>query len=153
MNSDHWESVYRRSIRDIQSPALLDRKILDSAKAIKPLRPARPKRNRLLLGVAPGFGAIAIAIALLQPAQYIGAAPGLADPQGSDAEGGLDRYRPKASPAEIRTDRWHSLRTEVDAGNYMALCAHWRRTQRSSGGKTLPADLMSKARRHCRILP
>ncbi|MCK7597594.1 hypothetical protein M0G74_09980 [Microbulbifer sp. CAU 1566] len=151
MNSNHWESSYRRAAGRIHSPKPLDEKVLSGLKGIKPIKPSAAPGNRLLSKVASGFSAVALAIVLLHPAQYIGAAPGQLTPQ--DKASGLDRYRPKPSLITPKTDAWHGLRTEVEAGNYIELCAQWRRVQRSSGSEQLPADLTAKARQHCRILP
>ncbi|WP_066963449.1 hypothetical protein [Microbulbifer sp. Q7] len=153
MNRKCWESFYHHDSGQLQVPASLDEKLLSSARAIKPRRPVNSTSSRLLSKAASGFGAIAIAIVLLHPAQYIGATPGQIGHQNNSRELGLERYRTKPGNQAARQDTWHALRTEVKAGNYMELCAQWRRQQRSAGDNTLPADLASKARQHCRILP
>ena len=153
MNSNHWESSYRHASDQLQSPTPLDEKVLSSARAIKPTRAVNDRTGRILSKAASGFSAIAIAIVLLHPAQYIGATPGQVSPQNNSRELGLERYRVKAAQQTLKTDAWHALRTEVSAGNYMELCAQWRRQQRAVGEEALPADLASKARQHCRILP
>jgi len=153
MNSNHWELSYRRASGQLQAPTRLDEKVLSSARTIQPIRNGNSPSGRLLSKVASGFSAIAIAIVLLHPAQYIGATPGQISPNNSSRELGLERYRKKPEAERATTDAWHALRTEVGAGNYMELCAQWRRQQRATDKEPLPADLASKARQHCRILP
>lgn len=153
MNRNQWESSYRRARDQLRTPAPLETKILADISAVKPIHTTDSTGNRLLSRAASGFTAIAIAVVLLHPAQYIGAAPGQLTPQQSTEPGTLERYRPKPAVNQMVTDEWHTLRTEVKAGNYAALCAQWRRQQRASGTDALPNDLASEARKHCRILP
>lgn len=153
MRSNHWESSYRHASGQLKPPALLDERVLSSARAIKPNGEGKGRTGRMLSKAASGFSAIAIAIVLLHPAQYIGATPGQIGPQNNSRELGLERYRAKPGKQQAQTDAWHALRSEVNAGNYMALCAQWRRDQRAAGEDKLPPDLAGKARQHCRILP
>lgn len=153
MNSNHWESSYRQAAGQLQAPAPLNEKVLSSARAIKPTREVKHRTGRLLSKVASGFSAVAIAIVLLHPAQYIGATPEQISPQNNSRELGLERHRIDMGKRTLKADTWHTLRTEVTAGNYMQLCAQWRRQQRSVDEEALPADLATKARQHCRILP
>lgn len=153
MNSNHWESSYRQAVGQLQVPAPLDEKVLSSARAIKPTRKESNQTGRLLSKVASGFSAVAVAIVLLHPAQYLGATPEQISPQNNSRELGLERHRINRGKQALKTDAWHALRTEVSAGNYMQLCAQWRRQQRSVAEEALPADLAGKARQHCRILP
>jgi len=153
MTSNQWESTYRRAADQLHSPAPMDEKLLDSARAIKPIRTINTRNSRLLSKAASGFSAIAIAIALLHPAQYLGATPGQIAPQENNREQGMERYRPKPGSLRAKSDAWHALRAEVAAGSYIELCAQWRRQQRASAEEKLPADLVLKAKQHCRILP
>lgn len=153
MNRNLWESSYRRAREQLRTPKPLETKILADISAMKPIHPANRKANRLLSRAASGFSAVAIAIVLLHPAQYIGATPGQLSPRPGGEASGLERYRPKSAATQITTDSWHALRTEVKAGNYMELCAQWRRQQSAPGTDTLPNDLFTEARKHCRILP
>ncbi|WOX05203.1 hypothetical protein [Microbulbifer pacificus] len=152
MNCNHWESSYRREREQLRTPTPLEKKILADIRAVKPIHPAGRKTSRLLSRAASGFGAVAIAIVFLNPAQYIGAAPGqLTPPQ--NAETGLDQKSPQPALVQAKVDTWHALRTEVEAGNYVGLCAQWRRQQHSADTDILPKDLAAVARKHCRILP
>ncbi|WP_299593740.1 hypothetical protein [uncultured Microbulbifer sp.] len=153
MNSNRWEPTYRRASGQLHTPAPLDEKVLSKARAVQPTRKFDGPTGRLLSKAASGFSAIAIAIVLLHPAQYIGATPGQISPQNNSRELGLERYRAKMEQQQAKTDTWYNLRTEVNAGNYLSLCAQWRQQQRASGDKPLPSDLAAKARQHCRILP
>ncbi|MBB5210787.1 hypothetical protein [Microbulbifer hydrolyticus] len=153
MNSNHWESSYRHATAQLEAPASLDEKVLSSARAIKPLRRVNDSTGRMLSKVASGFSAIAIAIVLLHPAQYINATPEQVSPQNNSRELGLERYRSKLGMYHSKSDAWYALRTDVKAGNYTELCAQWRRQQRNAGEKELPSDLAVRARQHCRILP
>lgn len=153
MNRNHWEHAYRRAREQLRTPEPLETKILADLRAIKPIQPANRKANRLLSRVASAFTAVAIAIVLLHPAQYIGATPGQLIPRQGGETGGLERFRPKALATQTGMDTWHSLRIEVKAGNYMTLCAQWRRQQAAAATDVLPDDLAAEARKHCRILP
>lgn len=153
MNSHQWELSYRRASAQLQVPAQLDEKVLSNARTVQPIRKSGNQTGRFLSKVASGLSAIAIAIVLLHPAQYIGATPGQISSQNNSRELGLERYREKIVTQRVTADAWHGLRTEVHAGNYMELCAQWRRQQRSTSEEALPSDLASKARQHCRILP
>ncbi len=153
MKRNHWESSYRQARSQLRTPAPLETKILADIRAVKPIHPTARSSSRLLSRAASGFSAVAIAIVLLHPAQYIGAAPGQWTPQQSAEPAALERYRPKPVAIEKNIDEWHSLRTEVKAGSYTELCAQWRRQQRGAATNTLPNDLASAARKHCRILP
>ncbi|WGL16547.1 hypothetical protein PVT68_17515 [Microbulbifer bruguierae] len=152
MNSKHWQNDYRRAINTIRSPALLDEKVLAGIGKIQPVRAESAKGHRTLSKVASGFSAIAIAIVMLHPAQYIDAAQGQ---QAAPAEEkpGAEQYKPTLSLAPVNLDGWHILRAEVDAGNYVELCAQWRQQQRTTDVEPLPNDLKEQARGHCRILP
>ncbi|WP_043317046.1 hypothetical protein [Microbulbifer sp. HZ11] len=155
--SKHWEVSYKRAIAEVRTPTALDEKVLERIRGVKALRPIRPpqKHSGLLSKAASSFSALAIVVVLLHPAQYIGAAPGQIVPESAQTGSrGLERYRAKPGTiVDTKSDRWHALRTEVDAGSYTQLCAQWRREQRSNTSDSLPADLASKARQHCRILP
>lgn len=153
MYSNQWESSYRRAADKLHSPHSMDEKLLANARAIKPVRKINSRNSRLLSKAASGFSAIAIVIALLHPAQYLGATPGQIAPQGNNREQGLERYRPKPGSLRATAGGWHKLRAEVEAGSYIQLCAQWRRQQRSPAEEKLPADLQAKARQHCRLLP
>ncbi|MCQ3827822.1 hypothetical protein HXX02_00030 [Microbulbifer elongatus] len=157
MSSDHWETSYRRAVEELRAPAALDDKILAGIRGVKTLKPARSRRQSggLLSKAASACSALAIVVVLLHPAQYIGAAPGgVALPEGDHTTPrGLERYRAKPATIKVNTDPWHTLRTEVNAGSYMQLCAEWRRQKHSAAKASLPDDLVSKARQHCRILP
>lgn len=153
MSRNQWESSYRRARDQLRTPAPLETKILADISAVKPIHAKNTAGNRLLSRAASGFSVIAIAVVLLHPAQYIGAAPGQLTPRQSAEPGTLERYRPEPAASQIVTDEWYTLRTEVKAGNYAGLCAQWRRQQRASGTDALPNDLTSEARKHCRILP
>lgn len=153
MNCHDWESCYRREREKLRTPTPLEKKILADIRAVRPIDSAGRKAARLLSRAASGFGAVAFAIVLLNPAQYIGAAPGqLTPPQNTDANG-HDQIRPQPAMIQTKADAWHALRTEVDTGNYVGLCAQWRRQQHSADTDPLPKELAATARKHCRILP
>ena len=140
MNSKHWETSYRRAITNIRMPSDLDDKVQQGIRGVKPIRPIRQPRqsNGLLSKAASGFSAVALAVVLLHPAQYIGATPGQPEP---------------VSLPVAAKDPWQALRNAVEAGNYRELCAEWRRQQRAEVDEELPSDLAARARQHCRILP
>jgi len=153
MNRQIWEQEYRTAADRLHTPNALDEKILSHAKSYAPIK----RQNRTLSKAASGFSALAVAIVLLHPAQYLGA---LTPAQsGPDLFGQHTDTRSKLNPAlrqqkqTLQPDRWHSLRTEVRAGNLVPLCAQWRRQQQGAADSDLPKDLTAKAEQHCRILP
>ena len=151
MNSTRtpWEKEYAAATGHITAPETLDQKVFAHARSYKPIK----TESRTLSKAATGCSAIAIAILLLHPAQYLGALT--PNPIGS-SQGSEDprlKYRPKPAATQTQSDQWFNLRSEVKAGNYVSLCNHWRQQERASNSDKLPADLESQARQHCRILP
>lgn len=152
MKRDHWEQAYRRAREQLRTPEPLETKILAGMRAVKPIPNSNRRTSRLLSRTASGFTAVAIAVVLLHPAQYLGATPDQRiSPQISEAARG-ERFRQKSVAVKAATDSWQPLRIEVNAGNYMQLCAHWRRQQGAATTEVLPDDLAAEARKHCRIL-
>ncbi|WP_241292405.1 hypothetical protein [Microbulbifer celer] len=153
MNGKNWEQDFRRATDAIGSPDALDERIFSLARTYAPIK----KTSRITSKAASGLGALAIAVILLHPAQYLGAltpAQAASDGFGSSVS---SRERIKRQVAQPRgmpaADKWHSLRAAIKAGNLAGLCAQWRRTQRGGSDEALPADLISKAQTHCRLLP
>lgn len=143
-----WERQYRDAAAKITSPGALDEKILQRARQFKPVK---RDSNRVLSGVASGCTALAVVVLLIHPAQYLGAlTPGQ---HSTDSAGQtLNDWQSRRSGSVAASDPWFALRSEVKAGNYLALCRHWRRQQRGNASEQLPRDLENKAREHCRLL-
>lgn len=143
-----WEKEYLSAVNGISAPGELDEKIFAQARKYKPVK----RENRILSKAASGFSAVAIAVVLLHPAQYLGAlTPDQSSRQTSTTDTQIS-FEPTALAALEKPDRWHHLRSELAAGDYISLCHQWRQEQRSSTEEPLPSDLASKARQHCRIL-
>ncbi|MFV8782068.1 hypothetical protein ACNKU7_06570 [Microbulbifer sp. SA54] len=144
-----WEKEYISAVNGISAPGELDEKIFAQARKYKPVK----RENRMLSKAASGFSAIAIAIVLLHPAQYLGAlTPDQSSQQGSSPAAQV-RFEPELLAALEVPDQWYNLRSELEAGNYVSLCHQWRQEQRANTDAALPSDLAAKARQHCRILP
>ncbi|WP_226667664.1 hypothetical protein [Microbulbifer aggregans] len=144
-----WEKEYLSAVDGISAPGELDEKIFAQARKYKPVK----RENRMLSKAASGFSAVAIAVVLLHPAQYLGAlTPEYRSPDKEVSDPRI-RFRPKALEAQKKADQWFNLRSEVEAGNYVSLCHQWRQEKRAGTEETLPSDLAAKARQHCRILP
>lgn len=153
MNGKNWEQDFRRATDAIGSPDALDERIFSLARTYAPIK----RTSRITSKAASGLGALAIAVILLHPAQYLGAltpAQAASDGFGSNLSSRERIKRQVSTPRNIpAADKWHSLRAEIEAGNLAGLCAQWRRAQRGSSDDSLPADLVSKAKQHCRLLP
>ncbi|GAA5525638.1 hypothetical protein Maes01_02210 [Microbulbifer aestuariivivens] len=145
------ERNYRLAAVAIESPAALDEKVLQRARAF-----SKPhKQKRWLSRAASGCAAIAIAVLLIHPTQYLRAltAPGKPASAATTAEyRALASWQTSVQEALHRAGPWYELRTSVHSGDYQALCAYWREQQRGKAGKTLPADLAREANSHCRVL-
>ncbi|AQQ67166.1 hypothetical protein Mag101_05590 [Microbulbifer agarilyticus] len=159
MNTNQWESSYQQAIEAIHVPSHLDEKVMDGLRNIKPAQKNRRPQGKasLLSKVGSGLGVLAVAIVLLHPAQYIGAEPGQVTPGQAErvkpAEGQLAQKAAAAATVQPVLDEWYHIREEVQAGNFMSLCAQWRRQQGGDNNTLLPKDLATKAKQHCRLLP
>ncbi|WP_237065937.1 hypothetical protein [Microbulbifer guangxiensis] len=145
------ERDYQLAAAVIQSPAALDEKILKRARSFKPTRRNRPWVSR----AASGFAAVAIAVLLIHPAQYLGALtpPGHATtPSAAVEETSLANWQEYAEEALAKADPWYELRQTVESGDHVALCSQWREQQRDISAEKLPRDLVREARSHCRLL-
>ena len=144
-----WERQYQQAIIGISSPERLDEQIMQSARRFKPVK----QEGRWVSRAGSGCTAVAILALLIHPAQYLGAlTPNL--PQASGANNAPQSDWQQRRDGSVRPGgSWFALRSQVQAGNYVELCNHWRRQQSGSIDERLPRDLEEKAREHCRILP
>ncbi|MBY6188888.1 hypothetical protein KUV22_00450 [Microbulbifer agarilyticus] len=159
MNTNQWESSYQQAIDTIHVPSHLDEKVMEGLRNIRPEQQIRSAHGgaSMLSKVGSGLGIVAVAIVLLHPAQYIGAEPGQVTPGQAEkvksAEEQLARKAPASAAIPSVLDEWYHMRAEIQAGNYMSLCAQWRRQQGGDNNTRLPKDLATKAKQHCRLLP
>lgn len=144
-----WERQYRDAVAEITSPEILDDKILHQAREFKPIRP----ENRWLSKAASSCAAVAVVVLLIHPAQYLGALTPNTHPTTAAQGSPLSNWQQQRRDINAGADPWFDLRSQVNAGNYLALCQQWRRQQRGSIDEKLPRDLAAKAREHCRLLP
>lgn len=143
-----WEEEYKAAAYGMTAPNILDEEIFSRARSYKPIK----TESRTLSKAASGFTAVAVAIVLFHPAQYLGAlTPDQLGHSGTPADPQL-KFQPQTPAAQARLDEWYNLRSESAAGNYLALCHQWRQQQNSTTIKKLPADLADEAQQHCRIL-
>ncbi|WP_295799764.1 hypothetical protein [uncultured Microbulbifer sp.] len=144
-----WEKEYAAAAGNIVAPEALNQKVLTQARSYAPIK----TENRALSRAASGFSAIAIAVILLHPAQYLGALTLNNSGNNQNAEDPALKFHPESVASQAQMDQWFNLRSEVNAGSYIALCNQWRQQQRTSVSDALPSDLETQAREHCRILP
>lgn len=153
MIGQNWEKDFRVAVDVIGTTEAMDERILARARSYKPLK----QQSRVTSKAASGLAALAIAVILLHPAQYLGALTPAQAASDGFASSTSTRQRLKKQVVQGQktptVDKWHSLRTEINAGNLAGLCAQWRREQRNAGQDMLPSDLAAKAKQHCRILP
>nr|WP_010133243.1 hypothetical protein [Microbulbifer agarilyticus] len=159
MNTNQWESSYQQAIDTIHVPSHLDEKVMDSLRNIQPEKKSRRVHGEAstFSKVSSGLGVLAVAIVLLHPAQYIGAEPGQITPGQAErvqpAENQRVRKAAVSATSQPVLDEWYHIRAEVQAGNFMSLCAQWRRLKGDDTSVRLPKDLATKAKQHCRLLP
>ena len=151
MNSarTEWEKEYSAAASGITTPDALDQKVFAQARRYKPVR----TENRTLSKAASGLSAVAIAVVLLHPAQYLGALTPKHTGDNRELEDLSLQFQPIMAEIAAQPDEWQELRDEVDAGNYVALCSQWRSLQLDSNEDVLPTALEAEARQHCRMLP
>ncbi|AOS97487.1 hypothetical protein AUP74_02057 [Microbulbifer aggregans] len=145
------ERDYQLAAAVIESPSVLDEQILKRARSFKASRKNQPWVSK----AASGCAALAIAVLLIHPAQYLGALTpaGKSTPGSTVGErSALVNWQDYAKEALAKTDPWYELRHTVESGSHVELCSQWREQQRGLSSKKLPGDLAREARSHCRIL-
>lgn len=144
-----WERQYQQAVISISSPTSLDEQILKTACRFKPIK----QETRWVAHAGSGCTALAVLVLLIHPAQYLGALTPNQQPASGAHNTPLSDWQQRGEGTVRPGGSWFALRSQVQAGNYVELCNHWRRQQSGSIDQRLPRDLEEKAREHCRILP
>lgn len=144
-----WERQYQQAAISISSPSSLDEQIFQTARRFKPIK----EENRWASRAGSGCTALAVLALLIHPAQYLGALTPNQHPANGSNNAPLSDWQQRSDGTVRPGGSWFALRSQVQAGNYVELCNHWRRQQSGSIDQRLPRDLEEKAREHCRILP
>ncbi|WP_226645852.1 hypothetical protein [Microbulbifer variabilis] len=147
----NWEHQYREEASAFTSPQQLDCEVLLQAKGYQPKKDI----GRMLSGTSMSCALVTALLMLAHPAQHLGArTPTMTQNnefQLSAQE--IAQWQLPAPEPEIQDDPWQTLRNQVSAENYVALCQEWRQQQNNIAEQGLPRELRKAAQKRCRILP
>ncbi|WP_444888413.1 hypothetical protein [Microbulbifer sp. JMSA008] len=147
----NWEHQYREEASAFTSPQQLDSGILLQAKGYQPKKDI----GRILSGASLSCALVTAFLMLVHPAQHLGArTPAMTqnhEIQLTTQE--IAQWQPPRPEPEVKEDPWRTLRSQVSAENYVALCQEWRQQQNNIAEPVLPRELRKAAQKRCRILP
>ncbi|WP_444930238.1 hypothetical protein ACJJIF_21200 [Microbulbifer sp. SSSA002] len=145
---NNWENQYFEEAKKLTSPQQLDEAIFKEAQGYKP----RINFNRLLSRATVSCSVVTAILLLIHPAQHLGALTHKSSSAEILYEPALRDWKDIAESAALKPDPWLQLRSQVDRGEYLALCHYWRAEQQAESETPLPDTLRKSAKRHCRIL-